>query len=136
LVAFLLLLVAAGGAGWYFYYGPGQVLRARFFGAGGGPAATGRGSDTTLLGFLRVSDSLAQAVRRYRDRAKLFDNRQIDCRALGPGLVMVEHRLIAYSRYKAQAPVLDSVQLVKDRILTAGSDSVERHFDRSSCPRP
>ncbi len=132
----LLLLVAAGGAAWYLYYGPGQALRTRLLGGGVGPAATVRGPDTTLQALAYLSDSLAQAVRRYRDRAKLFDNRQIDCRELAPGLVSVEDRLIAYSRYKTRVSVLDSVLQVTDQILTAGSDSVERHFDRSGCPRP
>ena len=140
LVALLLLLVSAGGAGWYFYYGPGVALRARLLsdlGVGGGvPAVTGRRSNVMLMGFARVSDSLAEAVRHYRDRAKLFDNRQIECRALAPGLVTVEDRLSAYSSFKAKVPMIDSAVLVRDQALTAGADSVERHFDRSGCPRP
>jgi len=136
LVALLLLLAAAGGAGWYFYLGPGVSLRVRFLaGLGAPPPLVGR-SDITLTRFERLSDSLAQAVGRYRDRARLFDNRQIECGALAPGLVTVEDRLTAYSRFKAKVPMLDSAVLAKDRVITAGADSVERHFDRSRCPRP
>ncbi len=137
LVAFLLLLAAAGGAGWYFYLGPGVPLRVRFLaGLGAPPPLAQRRSDITLTRFERLSDSLAQAVGRYRDRARLFDNRQIDCGALAPGLVTVEDRLTAYSRLKAKLPMLDSAAVAKDRVITAGTDSVERHFDRSRCPRP
>ena len=137
LVVLLLLLAAAGGAGWYFYLGPGVSLRVRFLaGLGAPPTLTARRSDITLARFERLSDSVAQAVGRYRDRARLFDNRQIACGALAPGLVTVEDRLTAYSRLKAKVPLLDSASLARDQVITAGADSVERHFDRSRCPRP
>ena len=137
LVVLLLLLGAAGGAGWYFYLGPGVSLRVSFLaGLGAPPPLTARRSDITLARFERLSDSVAHAVGRYRDRARLFDNRQIACGALAPGLVTVEDRLTAYSRLKAKVPRLDSASLARDQVITAGADSVERHFDRSRCPRP
>ncbi len=91
-----------------------------------------------VAAFDGLGDSLALAVRHYGDRAKMFDDRLIDCQALAPGLVGVEDLLIAYSREKPKVPssALDSVRVAKDRRLTAGTDSVERHFDRSGCERP
>jgi JAB domain-containing protein similar to deubiquitination enzymes len=139
----LLLLVAVGAAAWYFFLGPGIPTRLRWLRAAGIGGGSGQGApvsapaaDSSVRMLDRLGDSLARAVSRYRDRARLFDNRQLDCAALGPGLVTVEDLVIAYSRGKARTSMLDSTRVTRDQMLAAGADSVERHFDRSTCPRP
>jgi proteasome lid subunit RPN8/RPN11 len=139
----LLLLVAIGTAAWYFFLGPGVPMRLRLLRAAGIGGGSGQGApvsappaDSSVVMLDHLGDSLARAVSRYRDRAKLFDNRQLDCAALGPGLVGVEDLVIAYSRGKARTAMLDSMRVTRDQLLAAGADSVERHFDRSGCPRP
>lgn len=130
----LLLIALLGAAAWYFFLGPGVSLWQKPE-SGGAPLAIPT-PDSAIGRLDRVGDSLGRAVSRYRDRAKLFDNRQLDCAALGPGLVDVEDLVTAYSRGRARLPMLDSARLTRDQLLTAGADSVERHFDRSGCARP
>jgi len=130
----LLALAVLGAAGWYFLLGPGVALRQKA--ERSGAALTLPTQDSTAFKLDRLGDSLARTVSRYRERAKLFDNRQIDCAALAPGLVSVEDIMIAYSRGRARTPMLDSTRLAHDQLIAAGADSVERHFDRSGCARP
>jgi hypothetical protein len=76
------------------------------------------------------------AVRGYGDRVKLFGASQLDCAGLAQGLVQVEDLWTEYNVGKRQAPPLDASRTTRDQNLYAAVDSVERHFDRSSCQRP
>src|SRR2546430_4681379 len=44
-----------------------------------------------------AGDSLTQVVRTFADRARLFDQKQLACAGLAPGLELVEKRWIAYN---------------------------------------
>jgi proteasome lid subunit RPN8/RPN11 len=130
----LLVFAVLGGTAWYLFLGPGVGLWQKPQGSGAALAIPAQ--DSTAFKLDRLGDSLARTVSRYRERAKLFDNRQIDCAALAPGLVSVEDVMMAYSRGRARTPMLDSTRLAHDQLIAAGADSVERHFDRSGCARP
>ncbi|MGH7547170.1 MAG: hypothetical protein ACREMM_03235, partial [Gemmatimonadales bacterium] len=84
----------------------------------------------------RVGDSLAQAVRTFGGRAALFERGQLACDGLARGLLAVEDRWSAYSTVRRASGVLDPQHAVRDQVLFAGVDSVERRFAESGCPRP
>ena len=137
----MVLVALLGGAAWYFFLGPGVPLRESLFVSAtedAGRPVTLTASESLMVRLDRLGDSLGQSIRHYRDRARLFDDRKIDCAALAPGLVAVENILIAYSRGRAgvAATAMDAMHQLRDQALTAATDSVERHFDRSGCPRP
>jgi len=85
----------------------------------------------------RLADSLAQSVANYDDRRRLFDKRQLDCLALGHGLVVVERRVAAYgAQHAVTRATLDAARAARDQTLRASVDSVEQRFRRSRCQRP
>jgi hypothetical protein len=141
----LLLLLAGGfGAAWYFLLRPGAgtagapptAAAPPPAGSAAGVATTAPPADTLLQRFDGVADSVTVAVRGYGDRMKLFGASQLDCAGLAQGLVQVEDLWTEYNVDKRQAPSLDASRSTRDQNLYAAVDSVERHFDRSSCPRP
>ena len=93
--------------------------------------------DTAFARFDRLSDTLSSAVRNYHDRAALFANKQIDCAALGRGLIAIENLWINYNTERsARMASFDARRAARDQGLYAGVDSVEGHFEKSRCPRP
>lgn len=102
------------------------------------PSATAsqRQPVTPLARLDRVGDSLAQAVRTFGGRAALFDRRQLACDGLARGLRAVEDRWMTYSAVRRASGVLDGQHAVRDQMLYAGVDSVERRFEQSGCVRP
>ena len=92
--------------------------------------------NSTWLGFDRIAGSVAATARVYGDRMRQFGGSQIDCTGLSRGLVAVEDVWMEYNVGKKQAPPLDAPRAARDQTLYATVDSVERHFDRSGCPRP
>ncbi|MGH7614027.1 MAG: hypothetical protein ACREMW_08315 [Gemmatimonadales bacterium] len=145
----LLLLALGGGVGWYFFVrqpalenaaaqaaGPAQPdsLAAAAPNSVTAPASTT--VDTTWLAVDRIADSVTRAVGVYGERRRQFDGSRIDCTGLSRGLVAVEDVWTDYNVGKKQTPPLDAPRAERDEILYAAVDSVERHFDRSGCPRP
>ncbi len=93
--------------------------------------------DPELLKLDRRADAVAEAVIGYTERARLFDNRQMDCGDLARGLVTVEDNWVAYNtQRRATTTPLDAGRAEKDQSLTTDVDGVERHFERSQCQRP
>jgi proteasome lid subunit RPN8/RPN11 len=139
----LLLLAGGGAAAWYFLLRPdvrGAASPAAAApppaGSAAGVATTAPPPDTLLHRFDGVADSVSVAVRGYSDRMKLFGASQLDCVGLAQGLVQVEDLWTEYNVGKRLAPPLDASRSTRDQNLYAAVDSVERHFDRSACPRP
>ena len=151
----VLLLVLVGAAGWYFFLrepalesAPTQpvVTALKDSLPVAAPvesvATTDRESfratavDTTWLAFDRIADSVTKTVGVYGDRRRQFDGSRIDCTGLSRGLVAVEDAWTEYNVGKRQTPTLDTPRTARDAELYATVDSVERHFDRSGCPRP
>jgi hypothetical protein len=92
--------------------------------------------DTTWLAFDRIADSVTRTVGVYGDRRRQFDGGRIDCTGLSRGLVSVEDVWMDYNVGKKNTPPLDAPRAARDQTLYATVDSVDRHFDRSGCPRP
>ena len=90
--------------------------------------------------FVRIDqagDSLARALQAYAGRARLFENRQLDCPSLGRGMVRVERATASYAIQRtATRAILDADRVARDRELRAGMDSAGRQFQRSRCERP
>ena len=107
-------------------------------GARPGPrAAGGAGADSATRRLDSLADTLSRALTSYVERAALFDRRRVSCVELQRGLVTVEDRWIAYSaRGETGAAPLDSAQTRRDQALYTGVDSVERHFESTTCARP
>src|SRR2546422_11248930 len=93
---------------------------------------------TTLFRSLdALADSLAQAVRNYDDRARLYDKRQLDCPSLGRGIIAVERRLVAYGVQRAAVRgALDAGRGSRERAQRASVDAAGRPFRQSHGPRP
>ena len=83
-----------------------------------------------------IGDSLVTQVSNFGERAALYTRGQLPCAGLARGLADVEHRWIAYNTARRSAGVLDASHAVRDQILYAKVDSVERRFEQSGCPRP
>jgi hypothetical protein len=83
-----------------------------------------------------LADSLALAMRRYDERASLFERRELDCLGLSRGVTAVETRGAAYREaLGAEGATLDAARATRDHALRASLDSVEQQFRRSQCPR-
>ena len=84
-----------------------------------------------------AADTLGLAIAGFDLRARMFASRQMECRELARGLVLVEERWTSYNAARKDASAsLDSVRTARDRSLYADADGVERRFERSGCPRP
>src|SRR5690349_16197303 len=84
-----------------------------------------------------AADTLGLAIAAFDLRARLFASRQMQCRELARGLVLVEERWTSYNAARKDASTsLDSARTARDRSLYADADGVERRFERSGCPRP
>ena len=85
----------------------------------------------------RISDTLVTSIRSYQEHARAFDRGPKDCTQLGRGLVQVENQWSAYNAEKGKLTrQLDDARARRDLMLFSGVDSVEAHYDRSSCRRP
>jgi hypothetical protein len=140
----VLLLAVGAAAGWYFFLRKPAVATAPTQQTDSVKATapalkdslTVAPVDSTWLGFDRIADSVARTVRVYGDRMRQFGGSQIDCTGLSQGLVAVEDVWTEYNVGKQQTRSLDAPRARRDQTLYATVDSVERHFDRSGCPRP
>lgn len=84
-----------------------------------------------------AADTLGLAIAAFDLRARMFASRQMQCRELARGLVLVEERWTSYNAARKDAGAsLDSVRTARDRSLYTDADGVERRFERSRCPRP
>jgi hypothetical protein len=84
-----------------------------------------------------AADTLGLAIAAFDLRARMFASRQMECRELARGLVLVEERWTSYNAARKDASTaLDSTRTARDRSLYADADGVERRFERSGCPRP
>jgi hypothetical protein len=84
-----------------------------------------------------AADTLGLAIAAFDLRARMFASRQMECRELARGLVLVEERWTSYNAARKDASMsLDSARTARDRSLYADADGVERRFERSGCPRP
>src|SRR6266550_3722974 len=134
----ILLFVPAGGA-LYWRFAPGRRDTAKLSPPPRHRSPRGIAPPATpVIALLdRLADSLGQAVANYDDRRRLFDKRQLDCLALGRGLVAVERRVAAYDvQHAVTRATLDPGRAARDQALRASVDSVERRFQRSRCQRP
>ncbi len=87
--------------------------------------------------FDRLTDSLARAVRNYRDRAQLFASGRIDCGGLANGLVAIESLWPSYNaERRARMANFDQRRALQDQGTYASVDSVESSFEQSGCRRP
>lgn len=85
----------------------------------------------------RLRDSLARAVRNYRDRAALFASARIDCNGLASALVAMENVYFAYNgERRARMNNFDEQRAIQDQALYASVDSAESNFEQSGCRRP
>jgi proteasome lid subunit RPN8/RPN11 len=101
------------------------------------PAAAPETAPTAILRIDRISDSLATAVQSYQERARLLRDGSGDCTMLARGLVQVETQWAAYNAEKRTLTrQLDDARSQRDLLLFSGVDSVEAHYDRSTCRRP
>jgi proteasome lid subunit RPN8/RPN11 len=83
------------------------------------------------------ADSLARAVRGYRDLATLFDGGRAGCQQLGLGLVSVEDGWITYTiRWQGLAATSTGAAASRQEILESEVQWVEQHFGGSRCARP
>jgi len=84
----------------------------------------------------RLTDSVLGAVSVYANRRARFQGPD-DCNALAEALVAVEGHWITYNAQgKPRDLVLDDRRAARDQSLYARVDTVETHFDQTSCPRP
>lgn len=139
LTVLAVLLIGGGAAAagyWYvFLRQPGTGFASLFRRTPPPPALPA--FDTALARFDALSDTLAQAVRNYQERATLFANGQMACAGLARGLVVVESLSIVYTRdRRGVMGTLDAMRFTRDQTISAGVDSVESRFDRSRCRRP
>ena len=148
----VLLLAIGAGAVWYFFLrqpalesapteqaataAPAESVATPVRDSLATPATAAAPADTTWLAFDRIADSVTKTVGVYGDRRQQFDGSRIDCTGLSRGLVAVEDAWTEYNVGKRQTPTLDAPRAARDTTLYASVDSVERHFDRSGCPRP
>ena len=141
----VLLLVLGGSAAWYFFLRKPalesaptqQAVTAAPAESVATPVRDSLAApDTTWRAFDRIADSVTRTVGVYGDRRRQFDGSRIDCTGLSRGLVAVEDAWTEYNIGKRQTPTLDAPRVARDQTLYATVDSVERHFDRSGCPRP
>ena len=140
----LVVLGGVGGALYYWRFGlPPQLLRRGEELASRArqtlqlPHATTVPASPALARLDALADSLAQAVRNYDDRARLYDKRQLDCPSLGRGIIAVERRLVAYGVQRAAVRgALDAGRVSRERAQRASVDAAERQFRQSQCPRP
>jgi hypothetical protein len=85
----------------------------------------------------QAGDSLARSLQAYAGRARLFENRQLDCLSLGRGMARVDRATASYAIQRtATRAALDADRVARDRELRAGMDSAGRQFQRSQCERP
>jgi hypothetical protein len=112
-----------------------QLVRGRPTTGGPARVAVTR-PDSALLLLDRVADSVARAVRGYRERGLQFASHQVECPALAQELAQVEAVWVSYSLGKRRAAPLDPTRQSRDQTLDTSVDSVDRDFDRSGCPRP
>jgi hypothetical protein len=105
-----------------------------------GPTATAAATSGVGAGHARLdrlAGAAARAVTGYRERARLFDNKQMTCADLGRGLVGLENAWTAYNADgRARVGELDAAEAKRDTELAAEVQSAERHFVASGCPRP
>lgn len=84
----------------------------------------------------RLTDSVLGAVSVYANRRARFQGPD-DCNALAEALVAVEGHWITYNAQgKPRDLVLDDRRAARDQSLYARVDTVETHFDQTTCPRP
>ena len=75
-------------------------------------------------------------MSNFSERAALYARGQLPCAGLARGLTDVENRWASYNTARRNAGVLDASHSIRDQILYAKVDSVERRFEQSGCPRP
>ena len=101
------------------------------------PAAAPEIAATVVLPIDRISDTLVTAIRSYQERSRAYQSGLADCTALGRGLVQVEAQWAAYNAEKKKlTQQLDDTRTQRDLLLFSSVDSVEAHYDRSTCRRP
>jgi hypothetical protein len=83
-----------------------------------------------------IGDSLVTLMSNFGERAALYARGQLPCAGLARGLTDVENRWASYNTARRNAGVLDASHAIRDQILYAKVDSVERRFEQSGCPRP
>src|SRR5690348_9046436 len=83
-----------------------------------------------------IGDSLVTLMSNFAERAALYARGQLPCAGLARGLTDVENRWASYNTARRNAGVLDASHSIRDQILYAKVDSVERRFEQSGCPRP
>ena len=87
--------------------------------------------------FAVAADSVARALRGYRDLAVLFDGGRVGCVQLGLGLVRVEDRWITYAmRQRDLGAAMTDPLAARHQTLDGETQWVERHFGSSGCARP
>jgi hypothetical protein len=132
------LLAAAAVPAWYFIlvshavFAPAPAPAP----APAAPARAGPQSGAPSAQLDPAADTLGLAVAAFDLRAELFARRQVGCSELAAGLVAVEERWLLYNDARRNASVLDTARDVRDRLLYAHVDAVERRFEQSRCPRP
>lgn len=88
-------------------------------------------------GIARAADSVAIAVRGYRDLAALFDGARVGCEQLGLGLVRVEDGWISFTlRWQGLREVPTGDASSRRQTLESEVQWVEQHFGGSRCARP
>ena len=101
------------------------------------PTPTPEVAPTAILPIDRISDTLVTAVQSYQERARLLRDGSGDCTMLARGLVQVETQWAAYNAEKKKLTrQLDDARTQRDLLLFSSVDSVEAHYDRSTCRRP
>ena len=83
-----------------------------------------------------IGDSLVTLMSNFGERAALYARGQLPCAGLARGLTDVENRWASYNTARRNAGALDASHSIRDQILYAKVDSVERRFEQSGCPRP
>jgi len=91
--------------------------------------------DPTLARLDQLADDVAAAVSGYRERARLFDNRQMTCADLARGMAQADEQWTAYNADgRSKAGTLDPERAERDETLYGDVQDVERHFRASGCP--
>jgi len=84
-----------------------------------------------------AGDSLGRALQAYNGRMRLFEQRKLDCPALGRGMVRVEGAVARYGMQRnTTRATLDANYVARDRELRAAVDAAGRQFQRSRCGHP
>lgn len=87
--------------------------------------------------FARDVDSLDEALARYHERRRLYDEGRLGCESLGRAHEWVDRRFLRVAlTFRDLRATLDSSAHARFNDVAGRADQVDRHFDGLDCPSP